>query len=209
MSRINMSYASERQSALANMATLGPKLLIETVKSMSGFLEQAIETSAKLPTGISILPQQTCSVPETDCPPRCVCHITWEASHREKLSCNIKITNASDVQRLFTIKSLPFAGGTIQVNPDRITLEPGQTGYALAAYSVPENLTPGIYKTEILVTGAYEQCISITLQVNGPESCECHIVQGEIPTRTVAHHWYDHFQCVEPCFRPKRENEKR
>lgn len=211
MSRVNMSYASEKLTPLASMVALGPKLLIETVKSMSGFIEQAIDTSVKLPRALSIIPLQTCGIPEIDCPPRCVCQITWEASNNERLQCKIKVTNSSDNQRLFTIRALPFPNpaGTIQISPDRISLAPGETGLAVASYAVPAQLSPGTYKTEILVTGAYEQCISIILEVIGTQQCECHVVQGEIPKKIHAHHWYDHFQCEDPCFKPAGEPQKR
>jgi hypothetical protein len=192
------------------MATLGPRILLESVKTMSNLMEQAVEVSPKIPGGITRpQPKALCEIPESECPPRCVCEIDWEASRRERLHCLIKVTNSSRRQRVFTIRARPFPGaaGTIQIAPDSLTLEPGQSGDVRVYYGVPEGLAAGAYKTEILVTGAYEQCISVNLNVVDEYPCVCHVVQGEIPVRVRAHHWYDHFQCIEPCFEPAKLKE--
>ena len=213
MSRVNVKCISQKQSPLVDMATMGPKLLSETLKSVGDFIQQAVDASPQLPRPVALRPQQMCEIPETECPPRCVCHITWEASPREKLACNIKVTNSSEKPRVFALKAIPFPdpAGTIQITPDSMNLGPGQTGGAQAFYTVPDGLATGTYKTEILVAGAYEQCITVTLHVHDQQHCECHLVQGEIPVRIRAHRWYEHFQCVERCFKPaqQRKDEKK
>jgi hypothetical protein len=210
MSRVKMNYTSQRQTPLTNMATLGSRLFVETVKSMGGIIEQIVDASAKQPASISLQPQKMCEIPETECPPYCVCEISWEATTKEQLSCVIKVTNSSDKRQLFEVTALPFPNpaGPIQITPQQLWLEAGQTAASVATYKVPERLAPGTYKTKILVAGAYEQCVCVTLQVQDKQYCECHITQGEIPTHTHTHNWYDHFQCEEPCFEPAKHRQK-
>ncbi len=91
-------------------------------------------------------------------------------------------------------------------------LAAGKSQLVTAKHVVPQGLAAGTYRTEITVTGAYEQCVNVTLDVRAQQRCACHVVQGDIPTRIRAHRWYDHFQCVEPCFEPapqKKESPKR
>lgn len=214
MSRVSVTQSARKQSPLADMATLGPRLLSETLRSVGELLQQAVDASPELPKSGAFQPGPICEIPETECPPRCVCHIVWEASPREKLVCDVKVTNSGKESKAFTLEALPFPdpAGTIQVSPGSMTLNPGETRRATATYVVPQGLSSGRYETEILVSGFYEQCVTVTLRVEDRQHCECHLEQGEIPVRIRAHRWYDHFQCVEDCFepaRPKKEKRKK
>ena len=210
MSNVNMKYTKEKPDILTEMAMAGPRIFLETLKNMSSFIDEIANTSKKLPTLLTLNPQKMCDIPEKECPPRCVCQITWEASPEEKLSCNLKVSNSSNRQIRFLLKALPFSGpaGNIQITPNQIVLDPGQEGVAMVTYAVPATLSPGTYKTEIQLRGIYEQCVKIILNVSNRQPCECEVVQGEIPVRIHAHHWYDHFQCTETCFEPIKERER-
>lgn len=215
MSCVQVNCESQKQSPLADMAAIGPRLLSETLKGVGEFVRLAGETAPQFLPLAALRPRKVCEIPETECPPRCVCHVTWEACPGEIRVHHLRITNSSKRERDFAIKAIPFPdpAGPIHIQPDSMTLGPGKTGEARAIYAVPDRLASGTYETELLVAGAYEQCITVTLHVGGRQRCECHISQGEIPVRIRAHRWYDHFQCVEKCFEPvqlrKYEKEKR
>jgi hypothetical protein len=88
-------------------------------------------------------------------------------------------------------------------------LAAGHSGIVDARFTVP-NVPEGDYDAEIVVVGAYEQCVRVTLRVRckktcGDERCTCEVIQGDPPLRIRTHHWYDHFQCTEPCVDPQRQ----
>jgi hypothetical protein len=152
-----------------------------------------------------------CAIPEQDCPPRCVCEITWEATRGERLRCTVRVTNTSATARTFTVTATGFAGpaGSTEgptVTPGQLQLGGGSAGLVDVAYTVPEKVENGEYLAEVVVKGAYEQCVSVALTVSSKEVCQlgetrcrCEVRQGDPPVRVRAHHWYDHFQCTEPC----------
>jgi len=159
------------------------------------------------------LPKCGCEIPEQDCPPRCVCEVNWEAAASETLKLTIRVTNASHSSRTFHLQPTSFEGaagsaGTVILAPASLTLSSGQAGYAYAAYTVPK-VADGKYHAEIVVRGAYEQSICVTLNVQCQKTCgeecpTCDVVQGEPPVRIRAHQWYHHFQCIEPCMAGER-----
>jgi hypothetical protein len=154
-----------------------------------------------------------CEIPEIDCPPRCVCEVTWEASPGETPALTVRVTNASKFARTFHLDATSFVGdggspGTITLAPKSLSLPAGHVGIVNATFTVPD-VPEGAYEAEILVRGAYEQCVRVRLTVKcektcGESRCTCEVVQGDPPVRIRAHHWYDHFQCTEPCFEPQR-----
>jgi hypothetical protein len=166
-----------------------------------------------------------CEIPEQECPPRCVCEICWEAASDEELTCTVRVRNASSRTRTFELSATELAGpaGTIAaftVTPAELTLAPGRAGLAQATFTVPET-AEGSYEGEILIHGAYEQCVCLQVTVREPRKCTCgqqrcrcgqqccvcEVVQGDPPVRIRAHHWYDHFQCSERCEYGDRERE--
>jgi len=156
----------------------------------------------------ALRPKDPCAIPETECPPRCVCDVTWEASPGETPSLTLRLTNASTSTRTFQLQATPFTGpsgspGTLTLSPTSLTLQGGQTGIANAKFTVP-NVPEDDYHAEVVIKGAYEQCVQVRLRVRckkacGDEHCTCDVVQGDPPVRIRAHHWYHHFQCTEPC----------
>jgi hypothetical protein len=141
-----------------------------------------------------------------------VCDVRWEAAPGEAPGLSIRVTNSSNTGRTFTLHATPFIGaggsiGTIALQPTTLSLGAGETGFVNATYTVP-NSEEGEYEAEVVVRGAFEQAVCVTLDLRcaktrGQERGVCTVVQGDPPVRIRAHHWYDHFQCTEPCFSPR------
>jgi hypothetical protein len=167
-----------------------------------------------------------CQIPEQECPPRCVCEVCWEAAAGEELTCTVRVRNASSRTRTFELSATELTGpaGTLAeltVTPARLTMAPGRSGLVQGTLMLPENAATGIYEGEILIRGAYEQCVCVQVTVKGTRNCTCgqrecccrqqcctcEVVQGDPPVRIRAHYWYDHFQCTERCECLDRESE--
>jgi hypothetical protein len=190
-------------------------------------LAPAIRESLKSPHTRASRPRcGCCEIPERECPPRCVCEICWDATAGEELTCTVRVRNASSRTRTFDLDATELAGpaGTIAaltVTPAQLTLAPGRSGLAQGTLTVPETAAEGRYEGEILIRGAYEQCVCVQVKVRGTRKCTCgqrvcrcgrqccmcEVVQGDPPVRIRAHYWYDHFQCTERCECTDRESE--
>ncbi len=189
-----------------DLAQLGTKFVTLSLDSASELVKQG---SAFWLSALSALdlkrPAGCCDIPETECPPRCVCKIEWEAARGEKLTAVIQVTNSGTQARKFTFSAKPFssAGGDLAaptVTPGSVLLKPGQSVNVTAELTVTQAFQPGtLYSSEVLILGTYEQCACITLTVKPESVCHCSIEQGDPPLRLRAHQWYDHFQCAEPC----------
>jgi hypothetical protein len=203
--------ASAGRLPLEELLGIGGKLLVLSLDSTRAFIRQAVTLFPPLPS-IPDCPalrlKDPCEIPEVECPPRCVCEATWEASPGETVHLTVRVTNASRASRTFHLQATPFRGpgpspGTITLTPPSLSLGSGRTDATAATFVVP-NVAEGDYESEILVRGAYEQCVRVTLKIRcaktcGVEHCTCTVVQGDPPQRIRAHRWYDHFQCTEPC----------
>ena len=197
------------QPSLQDLSDFGLKLLLLSLDNFRTVLQQAPSILPQMPTLESLRPKDPCAIPETECPPRCVCDVTWEASPGETPGLSVRVTNASKSARTFQMHATPFMGpkgspGTLSLSPSSLTLQPGQAGIVNAKFTVPDQQSEGDYDAEIVIKGAYEQCVRVRLKVRcrktcGDEDCTCDVVQGDPPVRIRAHHWYDHFQCTEPC----------
>jgi len=214
MSHVTVKRSSSSgQSSLDDFVGFGFKLLSISLDTLRTVVREAPSLLPQTLDLTSLRPECPCEIPETECPPRCVCEVTWEARPGETPSLTVRATNASSSPRTFHIYATPFAGpggspGTIKVAPASLTLQPGNSGVADAKFTVP-NTPEGEYRAEIIVKGAYEQCVCVRLKVQckktcGDEHCFCDVVQHDPPKRIRAHHWYDHFQCIEPCVEDAR-----
>lgn len=214
-----MSHATARQPSstgqpsLDDLVGFGFKLLSLSIDTLRTVVQEAPRL---LPQSLDATPsrgQSVCEIPETECPPRCICDVTWEATLGETPSLTVRVTNSGGAARSFQLHATPFAGpvgspGTIKLAPASLNLQPGNSGIVDAKFTVPNKTLEGDYRSEIIVTGAYEQCVRVLLKVRckktcGDEHCFCDVVQGDPPVRIRAHHWYDHFQCIEPCVDPR------
>lgn len=207
MSRATVKSDSVGQPSLGDFVTFGLKLAAVALDAFRTMLREApslVPTRLDLP---SFGAGRPCEIPETECPPRCVCEVVWEASPGETPTINMRVKNSSSLKRTFHIHATPFQGsggspGTIAVDPTSVELDPGHSRVVSAKFEVPQT-ADGDYDAEILVTGAYEQCVCVRLRVRcekvcGDEHCFCNVEQGD-PVRIRAHRWYDHFQCTELC----------
>jgi hypothetical protein len=206
-----MSHASAKPHTATPQPSLGDlfgfrlTLVLTSLENLRNVLQAP---SFPAPDLTFLRPKDPCAIPEIDCPPRCVCDVTWEASPGETPGLTVRVTNTSSSARTFQFQATPFTGpsgspGTLALAPPTLTLQPGQTGVVNAKFTVP-NVPEDDYHAEILIKGAYEQCVRVRLRVRcrktaGDEHCTCDVLQGDPPVRIRAHHWYHHFQCVEPC----------
>lgn len=193
--------------------------LLRTVMALPLLAMSSVSTM-RSPVLRSVMPGGSCcdcEIPETDCPPYCVCEIAWEGAPGDKLKATIQLTNTRQAAQQFIIGAGPFQGpsgntGTaVSAAPAAVNLAPNQSTTIVVTFQVPATFAAGgIYDSEMTVTGLYEQCVKVTLRVRAtPPEPHCDVKQGEIPTRIRAHRWYQHFQCEEPCFEPaKREPDR-
>ena len=216
MSHTSMKHSSStgKQSSLEDVVAFGLKLLAISIENFRTMARKAPEFLPPMPDLATLRPKGPCTIPERECPPLCVCEVVWEAASGETLHLAVRVTNSSRSFRTFQLNATPFTGagsspGTIKLEPVSLSLAAGQSGHVNASFTVPD-APRGEYHAEIVVKGAYEQCVCVTLKVQcektcGEECCTCEVVQGDPPVRIRAHHWYDHFQCTEPCRDPQRQ----
>ncbi len=153
--------------------------------------------------------RKSCQIPETECPPYCVCEMEWEAYEGDTVSGTIEVHNTGKHASLFVLSADSFR--SVQENtpvkpqlaPARFLLAPGEMKKVVVTVKVLDALDPNEnYQSEVKIAGRYEQCVRLSLFVRKKIEPFCKVEHGEIPTRIVAHHWYDHFQCEELCFEP-------
>ncbi len=146
-----------------------------------------------------------CGIPETECPPRCVCRMRLAAMTGQTVSARIRVLNEAGTDRVFQLSATPFVSGAEQAEfdlaPSSLNIPAGGSALAIGTLVVPGGFAKGRYQCEILVHGAYEQCVEVELDIGCEEilSGTCTVEQKEKRYRIRAHHWYDHFQCIEPC----------
>lgn len=206
MSRAHVRHLSDSgaQRGLDELLSALPKLASRSIEQYAELLQRG----SALVSGM--LPKQLlsmagcCDIPEQDCPPRCVCAITWEAAPGESVHATIRVTNTSAQARAFHFKATALQGGptppALDISPASANLASGQSVTLTLATSVGANAKPGeSYSGEVLINGAYEQCVIVRLDVCSNQSAHCEVEQGDAPVRVRAHQWYHHFQCEEPC----------
>lgn len=218
---LKISPGSDALVLLQELAQLGPKLMLElgpklltlSVASTRNFLDAATGlVSATLPKiEISRFQEPCCEIPETPCPPRCVCEIHWKICPGSTVHADIQVTNTGSQPRHFTFSASPFSGpgnpqAKIQLSTQSANLARHESVNVGAALTVGSDFQPGgQYVAEVRIVGAYEQCVRITLDVASTSAIvdcsprRCEVQAGDLPVRIRAHHWYDHFQCTEPC----------
>lgn len=211
MSRVTMKHPAGSRAAAADLLTAGPRLLALSMESARDFVSRAAATMPGTPTVAQLRSEAMgamgasdcgCDIPEQDCPPRCVCELHWEGSPGETFRAVIHVRNTSKVARAFTISAANLSGvtsGALSITPANVHLAPGASQAVTVEYRVPDGTQSGDARTEILVRGAYEQCVTVRLTVQREPVITCEVSQGEPPTRIRTMHWYRHWQCEEPC----------
>jgi len=194
------------QSALKSIS---PAVTAWTNWYQSLVLPQVRDLS-KMASGLrSSMPRGCCDIPETGCPPRCACTLSWQASAGELRKATIEIHNTSAGPITYELASTAFeaCGKVIDVkpavHPRSITAAAGQTVTATVEVPVGDLFHPGAtYHAEILVRGKYERCVRLELCMRCDDESVCRVEHGDIPYRKRADEWFRHFQCSEPCFQP-------
>lgn len=141
-----------------------------------------------------------CSVPTQDCPPRCIGEIGWQGCGCETQRASITVKNTGTQTRTFSFSAGSLGPAKVDVQPASATLAPCQS--ATVQVTVPGNqeLKAGeTYTGELLIRGAYEQCVCLSLRVEPPAVPHLDVSQGEIPERITELKWYRHWQCTDPC----------
>jgi hypothetical protein len=198
-----------RSMAVLPMTTL-PALQSAASSMTAAMPAVASSASSMMPSVSSMMPKTTCcEIPETACPPRCVCVIAWHAARGEDVKATITLTNTAKTAQAYSIAATTFEGPSgdtgvkATVAPASVNLPPNQSATITVTLNVSDTFETGhAYAAEVTITGKYEQCVQLQLTVTPRKAHHCEVRQGEIPTHIRAHRWYDHFQCEEPCFEP-------
>lgn len=142
-----------------------------------------------------------CGVPTQDCPPRCVAEIAWEACPNEPQRAIVNVKNTGQQSRDFAFSAMPLGPAQVDVSPSSAALAPGQSVAVTVVVPPNEGFKPGeTYTGEVLIRGAYEQCVCLSLKVATPVTATVNVSQGEVPRHISELKWYRHWQCEEPCF---------
>lgn len=197
-------YAMSRWSRLANEVVrdsvrIGQPLMDAYFKGISLYT----------PRGTRQASARCCDIPETACPPRCVCELSWDVSQGDVAQGTLDICNSGKQAISFQLDASDFtsdqgdSGIEPALSPSSFSLAPGATKKVSVSVQVGNGFEANEqYESEIKIRGRYEQCVRLNLYVRRRQTPHCKVEHGEIPRRIVAHHWYDHFQCEELCFEP-------
>jgi len=184
--------------ALSSSMRLGQPMIEAYLKSLSSVAAELGKAYRK-----------SCEIPETECPPYCVCELEWEACEGDTVKGTIDIQNTGDQDIPFSLSVDEFRAERdltsvkAQLNPASFSLTAGEVKRVEVVVNVDESMDPDqTYRAEIKIAGRYEQCVRLVLHVRRRHHPYCEVEHGEIPKRIRAHHWYDHFQCEELCFEP-------
>ena len=155
--------------------------------------------------------RKSCEIPETQCPPYCVCELEWDAYEGDVVNGTIDINNTGKQDSQFSLSTDEFRTTnqltTVKpkLDPVNFVLKTGESKRVKVTFKIESSMAPNqTYRAEVKIAGRYEQCVRLAVNVQRKQQPYCTIEHGEIPKRIVAHHWYDHFQCEELCFEPVR-----
>lgn len=192
--------------SLSGFLTLGPELAMVSLKRSAAFVDEACGIAARTMPALraDCLPffSGLCDIPETDCPPKCVCDIEWHGCPGETVKATIRVANTSGKDAEFTFDATSFDGdGSVNllVTPAKATVGACKSIVIQVAAQISDKAQAGRRTAEVLIRGIHEQCVRVVLCVEPSAVAHCEIEHGERPYRIRAHRWYDHFQCIEPC----------
>lgn len=141
-----------------------------------------------------------CTVPTQDCPPRCVAEICWDGCACEVQRATVTVKNSGAQTRSFSFAAGNLGPAKVEVAPPAATLAPGQAVTLQVAVPASQGLKDGeTYTGELLIRGAYEQCVRLRLRVGPSAVPHLDVCQGEVPQKITELNWYRHWQCTDPC----------
>ena len=199
------------QRGVQDLLVALPQFASRSIDQYAALLARSSKVLAELVPAQLFASGDCCEIPEQDCPPRCVCEIGWEASPGETVKASIRVRNTSAQTRNFTFSAAPLqsggdAPGALGISPAARTLASGESVDVALGLVVNEKFKPGErYSTEVLIRGAYEQCVLVRLDVLASPTVCCEVEQGDVPVRIRAERWYHNFQCTEPCESPRQD----
>jgi hypothetical protein len=85
MSHTSVKHSSSTSSlttSLEDLVGLGFKLILISLDNFRTLVQQVPTSLPQMPDLTSLRPKDPCCchIPETECPPHCVCDVTWEAT---------------------------------------------------------------------------------------------------------------------------------
>lgn len=161
-----------------------------------------------LPADMLAGANECCAVPTQDCPPHCVAEICWDACAGETQRATIAVKNTSSQARTFTFAAGNLGPAKVEIAPPAAQLGSGQSVTLQVAVPASAGLKEGeTYTTELLVRGAYEQCVKLKLRVTRTVVPHLDLAQGDVPQRITELKWHRHWQCTDPCSPPARSTD--
>jgi len=157
-----------------------------------------------LPADMLTGANECCAVPTQDCPPHCVAEICWDACLGETQRASITVKNTSAQTRAFAFTAGNLGPAKVEIVPPAAQIAAGQSvtlQVTVAGAGLKEGET---YTTELLVRGAYEQCVKLKLRVTRTAVPQVDLALGDVPQRITELKWYRHWQCTDPCAPPSR-----
>lgn len=156
--------------------------------------------SGLLPSGILEGANDCCTVPTQDCPPRCIAEICWEGCVCEPQRAIVTVKYTGSQARNFSFAAGSLGPAKVEVSPAAAQLAPGQSVMLQVAVPPNQGLKEGeTYASELLIRGAYEQCVRLKLRVAPAAVPQLEVSQGDPPERITELKWYRHWQCTDPC----------
>lgn len=155
---------------------------------------------ALLPAGMLEGANDCCTVPTQDCPPRCIAEIRWEGCACEPQRATVTVRNTGSQARGFSFDAGNLGPAKVEVTPAAAQLAPGQAVTLQVVVPPHQGLKEGeTYASELLIRGAYEQCVRLKLRVAPAAVPQLEVSQGDPPERITELKWYRHWQCTDPC----------
>lgn len=131
--------------------------------------------------------------------------IDWKIDRGVVPEAQVALRNAGNAAQNFRIEATPWLGpdgaaASLAISTHTIDLGPAESTMIDLRMLNTQALRPGQeYQCELVVRGFHEQRLAVRCMVHQDPNGYVEVSQGELPTRIRAHHWYDHFQCTEPC----------
>jgi hypothetical protein len=180
-----------------------PDLVNTATTGYVDLLERGLKMTRAMFSGsrdVFRLPDSCCSVPTRECPPHCVAEIEWDGCGCEAQRAVITVKNTSRENHEYTFSAGSLGPAEVEVAPAKASLGAGESVTLNVTAQASEAYEPGeTYTGELLVRGAYEQCVILKRRISAPAVARLTIEQGDAPERITELKWYRHWQCVDPC----------
>lgn len=126
-----------------------------------------------------------CDVDETECPPRLVGHVDWKISRGATGYATLEVRNVGTATRTFEFAATALAGpepgaAALSVTPATANLKPGERAVVQVKLDGSNALQPcQSYFAEVLITGAWEQAVKVTVEVGADPFASVNLEHGD------------------------------